>query len=229
MPIHHGHHGQNNHHREHYTETDDHAHGHPKRVTGDDHRQHAQGGGGRGEEDGPHTAASGFHGGFLGGQTLVDAERLGVFVHDDAVAHHDTDEADDTQQGGHAEVEAKKPLTEEGAKHAQATGTQGEHGQIDFLEIGHKEGQQHQNSGNQALHKLRDDAGVERRQAAVFDTHAFGKVGCDFRVDVLLYLLHAHRLWLPKLHVGGHGDGVFAVATHQLCRMPLGTDVGHLT
>ena len=45
----------------------------------------------------------------------------------------------------------------------------------------------------------------------------------------MLYLLHAHRLRPPEFHVGGYGDGILAVAVHQLRGMPLGTNVGHLT
>ena len=162
MPIHHRHHGEDDDHREHHTKANDYAHGHPKRVAGDDHRQHTQGSGGRGEENGPHTAATSLHGGFLGGHALLGAERLGIFIHNDAVSHDDTNQADDTQQGSHAEVEAEEPFAKEGAEHAQSAGTQGENGQIQLFEIGNQEHQKHQNGSNQALQQLRDDAGVER-------------------------------------------------------------------
>ena len=122
LPIRDGQDGDDEGQWEERAEADDDAHRHPESGVGDDHRDHAECGGGGGQEDGAHTSSAGFEGGVLGSPALLFAQRLRVLEHDDGVAHDDAYQADDTQHGGDAEVQAEEPQPEARAKHTDERG-----------------------------------------------------------------------------------------------------------
>ena len=225
-PIGNGHNQCNQYYRKHSSETDDHTHRHPEQVSADNHRQDAQSRRTRSQENRPHTPFASLFGRFLQRHTIGKTQFFRIFKHNDSVPDYDADQRNESQHGGHREIEAENPKPEKGSEKAEGTQYDGQNGKGYLLEMEDQEEKEHQHRSDERKRNLWAYGPVHIVQSAELHTHPFRQV------QVFQELLHGTGgcgLALAETHIRTDYDDRLSIHAGEGFRFPLGTELSHLT